>query len=277
MRKSINFELNKKRETLTKNLRCSKSLVSLLLATALLFVLFFSFLLVSTSVQATQISELAPQFTFDVSYAYVAQGPTNDSYIDSMGNMMQPESQYPSAIYFNVTRSPDAEPISYDAMLEVYLVTLTTDKGPVENFAYFEGTNYLPSFSDDALMTITDHIYDLIDLNAVNGVRGHFCFNWTKGEAFLSPRIGSAGSYCTNPSKLGLWSAGQPNTISMEVSRIGYVTITNGVVSIIQETTIDSELLHTQLSKNGDSFLDNELISADKLLQINPFDPISDS
>ena len=99
-----------------------------------------------------------------------------------------------SAVYFNITR-PTVENVACDAILEVYNVKIASDKGPVENFVFFAGTNYNPSFSDAELNTLTERIYDLFDLITVDGVTGNVCFNWTDDESILSAKVGSFGIY----------------------------------------------------------------------------------
>jgi hypothetical protein len=275
MNENINFQQPRKIETsLAKTFKSRTSIISILLIAALVIVSLFLSSITPLSAQTTQLLESKPQFNMDVIYAFVGQGPPNATYTDSNGHLMSPVSQYPSAVYFNVTRSTNVETVSCDALIEVFKVKIASDKGPAENYAYFEGTNYNPSFSDAELTTLTVCIYDLIDLSTVDGVSGHFCFNWTAGESILSKKVGSFGSYNNYKNGLGLWSAGQPNTISVTVHRIGYVTMTNGAISVLPATISTNNITQVQLQKYGDSFLNNKIVPTDKLPQTDLFHPL---
>ncbi|MCW4044627.1 MAG: hypothetical protein NWE94_03815 [Candidatus Bathyarchaeota archaeon] len=221
------------------------------------------------SVQSVQLLEYKPQFNVDVAYAFVGKGSSEEPHSHFGWDINYPESQYPSAVYLNVTRASNAETKLYDALLEVFLIELISDKGPVESYAYFEGTNFTPSFSDAALASLTAHIYDLIDLNAVSGVSGHFRFNWTDSTSVLSRHVGSLGAYSNKPSGLGLWRSGEPGMVSVNIRRIGCVTM-NGS-SISSRVNVASANVALKLEKIGDGFLYNKMVPTDKLLQTDLF------
>jgi hypothetical protein len=207
-----------------------------------------------------------PRFNVDVAYAFVGKGPSEAPHSYFGWDVDYPESQYPSAVYLNVThRVSSAAPMSCDALIEVFLIQIISDKGPTESYAYFEGTNYEPSFSDSALTSLTARIYDLIDPSTVNGVTGHFRFNWTDNTPIFGGQVGSFGSYSSNPMELGLWSAGKPNTISVTVRRIGCVTMDGGSISV--RADVASANAELQVQKFGDGFLYNKVVPADKLAQ----------
>jgi hypothetical protein len=186
---------------------------------------------------------------------------------------MAPISQYPSAVYFNITR-PNVENVACDAILEVFNVKMASDKGPTENFAFFTGTNYNPSFSKKELITLTNHIYDLINLNTVDGVSGNFRFNWTADEFILSTKVGSFGTYTNYKNGLGLWSEGKPNAISVFIYRIGYVTMTDGAVVVQPDAISANNKTQVQLQEYNDGFLKNEIVPMDELSQKNRFQPL---
>ncbi len=213
-------------------------------------------------------------FNLDIAYAYVGQGPPNASYVAPNGCLMSPESEYPSAVYFNVTRSANAESETCDALIDVYIVKIASDKGPTETYAYFDGTNFSPSFSDADLNILTQHIYDLINIDTVDGVSGNFCFNWTATQSVLSQKVGSIGSYSNFKSGLGLWRGGQPNLISVTVNQLGYVTITNGVITVHANAMTSNNLTQVQLQQYGNNFINNKLVAMDKLSQIDLFHPV---
>lgn len=227
----------------------------------------------SLSATAPEISTAEPQFNLDVAYAYVGQGIQNDTFTDARGTLLSPVSQYPSAVYFNITR-PTVENVACDAILEVYNVKIASDKGLAENFVFFAGTNYNPSFSDAELCTLTESIYDLFDLNTVDGVTGNFRFNWTNDESILSTKVGSFGTYTNYINGLGLWSAGKPNAISVTFHRIGCVTMTNGVISVQPDSISANNKTQVQLQEFDHGFLKNKIVPTDKLAQKNRFQPL---
>jgi len=265
---------------LIKALKRRSAIIFILLAAT---VLIASFSLVSSAAPNQQTASITPieqqeampvqtsqkslpsRFNVDVAYAYVGKGPFEAPHSHFGWDKNYPVSWYPSVIYFNVTHVSSATPVSCDALIEVFLIQIISDKGPIESYVYFEGTNYEPSFSDSALTSLTARIYDLIDMNTISGITGHFRFNWTEGEAVFGGQVGSFGSYSNNPTGLGLWSAGKPNTISVTVRRIGWVTMNGGSISVRADVTnANAEL---QFQKFGDGFLYNKIVPADNLLR----------
>jgi hypothetical protein len=239
-------------------------------------VLIISFSLISSalsSVLSVQSLKSEPLFNVDVAYAFVGKGPYEAPHSHFDGVPHYAKSQYPSAVYLNVTHDSSAELESWDAIIEVYLIQIISDKGPKENYAWFEGTHSSPSFSDSELTSLTAHIYDLIDLNTISGVRGHFRFNWTDNKSILGGKVGSFGSYSSSPSRLGLWSAGKPNTISVTVHRIGRVTLNDDSISVQADTT--SVRSTVQLERYEEGFLSNKIIPIDNLSQIDLFQPLA--
>jgi len=228
----------------------------------------------SISASAPNFLEAEQQFNLDATYAYVGKGTPNATFTDSRGILLSPISQYPSAVYFNVTR-PTVENVECDAILEVFNVTIASDKGPAEHFVFFTGTNYNPSFSDAELDTLTQRIYDLFDVDTIDGVSGMFCPNWTNDESFLSAKVGSYGTYTNYKNGLGLWNEGKPNTISVTFHRIGYVTMTNGTVSVHPDAISVNNKTQVQLQEYNDGFLKNKIVPTDKLSQKNRFQPLN--
>jgi hypothetical protein len=251
--------------------RCLTVLGITLIATAL--IVSCSLALAASYAQPTKVAGSETQFKFDVAYAYVGKFTGNTSYGDSNG-LMSLVSQYPSTVIFNITRVPGVQIASCDAVIEVYGVHITTDNGEKENFVYIVGTNYSSSFSPDSeLPSFVKHIDDIIDKSGYSGVKGDFNFNWTDNTSILSHKVGSAGLYSSLNSTLGLWHAGKPNDISVTVNRIGYVTTSNGAVSVYKDTATTKTATAVQLSNYEDGFLRNTLVPATKLPQTNLFEP----
>ena len=269
-----NWQKDKSRLRITK----IKRYLSLLgIATvALALVVGFSIASASgSSAQPIEIAESETQFAFDIVYAYIGQGPSDSSYTDTNGALMSPRSLNPSAVVLNITRIPCNPIKSCDAEIEVYKVQISSDTGAVENHCYFIGTNNDPSFSDSELSTLFERVKDLSILTDATVVRGNFEFNWTQNTSFLSLTIGSTGHYSTAISGLGLWRAGTPNNISVTLQRVGYMTISNGSISIYKDAPTADITAITQLDNYGKGFLHNSLVPADKLSQTNLFHPSS--
>jgi hypothetical protein len=75
-------------------------------------------------------------------------------------------------------------------------------------------------------------------------------------------------------SALGLFSEGKPNAILVTVYRIGYITITNGSVSVFEDPSNSAPKDMTQLGNYKSGFLHNDLMPSDKLPQENLFQPL---
>jgi hypothetical protein len=212
-----------------------------------------------------------PQFDVEVAYAYV--GPGDSSSHSHFGTPMYPVTLYPSVIYFNFTHVSSAETESCDAKIEVYLIRISSDKGPTENYTFSEGTNYNPSF-DPHMLTSTNIdplIETMIDTRTTSGGGDEFSFNLTTNKSFLGGSIGSYGSYGSGTSGFGLWSAGQPDAIFVSVRRLGWITL-NGTSTFATFASAE-DIVQVQLEKFGDGFLYNKIVPEDKLSQIDPFHP----
>lgn len=269
MTKKPKYNWNKLRSTKTVK-RNLTILGVILIATAL--IVSFSLTLDSSSAQTTNVAGSGTQFKFGIAYAYVGKCTANTSYIDSNG-LMSLYSQYPSAVVFNITRVPGVQITSCEAEIEVYGVHIVTDTGTVENHAYFIGTNYTSSFSVSKLSSFVQHINDLVDRSVYSEVKGDFGFNWPDNTSILSHTVGSVGCYSSLNSTLGLWSAGKPNDISVTVDRIGYITTSDGSVSVYKDVTTNNTAASTQLGNYGDGFLHNTLVPAARLPQTDLFSP----
>lgn len=244
-----------------------------LLAVIIAIVVICQSSIVSLSASAPNFQGAEQQFNLDATYAYVGKGTPNVTVNDSRGNVLRPISQYPSAIYFNVTR-PTVENLECDAILEVFNITIATDKGPAEHFIFFTGTNYNPAFSDAELEALTWRIYDLFDVDTIDGVSGIFYPNWTTDESFLSAKVGSYGTYTDYKNDLGLWNEGKPNAISVTFHRIGYVTMTNGTVSMQPDVISVNYKTQVPLQKHNEDFLKNEIVPMDELSENKRFHPL---
>jgi hypothetical protein len=223
-----------------------------------------------------------PDFYFQVKVAYAYAGPLppdNASYFDPKTNeTMVSASEYPSSVFLDFTPVPSMTS-SCDAVIAAYGVKIIADTGQTEYFGWTAGTANYSAFTQDDFTTLTRYRGDLIYHSTYNFRGGIWYYNWAADQPALSKTIGSAGSYTINSTQLSLSDlsgAGTPNAISVEVYRIGYVTMTNGSVSIHEDTVADNKpVAYVQLSKYEDGFLYNDLIPADQLPQIDLFHPTS--
>jgi hypothetical protein len=219
-------------------------------------------------------TSLQKQFSLSIAYAYVGEFPTNSSYIDYDGANMSIVSNYVSSVILNSTRLPGVQFASCDGEIEIYKIQVTTDTNLTENLGYYIGTNYNPSFSSQELVTLFKQTQNLSGVNYIVTMGG-FQFNMTDNESLLSTPIGSYGAYSSGRSGEGLWSAGKPNAISVTAQRIGYLTISNGSVTLHKDALNEAPTVTVNLSNYGNGFLYNNLVPESKLQTIDLFHPIS--
>jgi len=232
----------------------------------------------SALVQSSQSTDSESPFNVTVAYAYV--GPlTNDlSQPNPIANVptiktLYAKSLYPSLICLNVTDVSSAAVQPCDAKIEVYLIQVTADTGATESYLYSIGTNYNASFSNLTAVSraIDSNINDFVDTSTINGGGGYFAFNITSGQSTLGTSVGSLGTYTNKPSGLGLWSLGQPNTVTVSVRRLGSITLSGA--SVLANAASPSDFSNVQLEKYGSGFLANKVVPEDEMSQMNPFNP----
>ena len=252
---------------MTKKMKRSLIITGLILALATLIIT-ISLESATTSAKTIHIAGPETQFKLDLAYAYAGPVPLNSSYIASNGAKMSIVSQYPSTVQFNITRLTGDHFSSCDAAIELYRVQIKTDHEIKENLPYFIGTNYNASFSDSDLSTMFANVNDLVNPEDFStALRGDFQFNMTDNSSIISVPIGSVGCFSTDSPQLGLWTAGNPHALSIAVQRIGYITISNGSVSLYEDQPGKDAAVSAQLSSHGNGFLHNNIVPTDKLPQ----------
>jgi hypothetical protein len=212
-----------------------------------------------------------PIFDVNVAYAYVGPAVTGEPF-DFNGAPMQPITKFQSVIYFNFTRIFSSQAQAFDAILEVYLIELKTDTGYLEKYKYFVGTDCSKSFQSSDLNNITMKTYSLIDENSIDVERGIFRFDWNLNQSVIAMPIGTIGVYGSGSSQLGLWSKGEPQTITIKIYRMGWATAQCSKFSSIREQP-PHPLLEVQLEKYGEGFLHNTVIPKSQLTKINLLSP----
>ena len=213
------------------------------------------------------------QFNVNVSYAYAGKYVGNNASYLTKDNTMSQVTQYPTAIILNITRIAGQQIKSCDAVIEVYGIHIMTNTGLKENHAYFIGTNYssVLSFKTD-LPPLINCVDGLIDKSIYSTTVGQLNFNWTDNTSMLSRRIGSIGAYWNSNSSLGLWTEGIPSQISVNVERIGYVTLSHGSTTLYEDAAVNSnDFVH--LSTYQDGLIYNNLLPANKLSPGNLLSP----
>lgn len=210
-------------------------------------------------------------FDVKVAYAYVGPAASNESF-DFLGAPVRPVTRFQSVIYFNFTRIFCSQAQSFDALLEVYLIELKSDTGYLEKYKYFVGTNCSENFQSSTLNNITRKTYSLIDINSIDVERGIFRFDWDLNKSVIAMPIGTIGVYGSGSSELGLWSKGEPQTITINVYRLGWATAQGNNFSSIREEPLHP-LLEVQLKKYENGFLYNTVIPKSQLTKINLLSP----
>lgn len=234
-----------------------------LIITALILSLFFA-LPVSTQPDVKQAGSES-QLKVKIAYAYVGPVPADKAsyYSTEFNETMVHDSKYPSAVYLNFTRIPSIQISSCDAVIQVYGIKISSDTGRTEYHAWTAGLAFT-KFSTDDLNILISHSDELINRSLYRSIGGDFLMNWTADRSILSHKIGSVGDYTGNHSAVrenifDLSSAGKPSTISVEVYRIGYVTMSNGSVNTYKDAiTTDKSVAYVQLNKFGDGFIYND-------------------
>jgi len=227
---------------------------------------------------STKIALPERQFDVNAAYAYVGPAPSNASYFDKGFNTtMDLASKYPSILRLNFSLNPAVQIESCDAIVEVYGIKIATDTGATEYFAFGIGTNYNTSFTKSEEAIIFPNIRYLVDYNCYKGLSGCFNFNWTASPAILTNNIGSICRYIgyrpnATSDKIGLSSAGLPNSISIEIYRIGYVTMNDGSVSIYKDS-VKNIIASINLPKYNNGFLYNKLVPEEELPETDLFKP----
>jgi hypothetical protein len=219
------------------------------------------------------------QVQVKIAYAYVGPLPPDKAYyVDYKTNeTMVHISKYPSAVFLNFTSVPPNQISSCDAVIEVYGVKIVADTGPTEYYGWSIGTNHT-AFTQENMATINSYRDDLIHQSNCLVRGGSWSYNLA-ARSILSHTIGSIGCYTTNstftqPSRSDLSSAGTPKAISIEVYRIGYITMTNGSVTIHKDAVTDNKpVAYTQLSKYEDGFISNNIVPTEQLQGIDLFHP----
>ena len=222
------------------------------------------------------------QFQVGIAYAYVGPLPADKTsyYSKTFNETMIHASTYPSAVFLNFTHVPSIQISACDAVIQVYEVKITTDTGLTEYYAWSAGTNYTAVTQEDfnALIRFSDN---LIDRNLYRSIGGTFINDWADDRSILSHTIGSVGRYTGNHTQnmtniFDLSSAGIPNTIAVEVRRIGYVTMTNSSVTLYEDAvTINNPVAHVHLSQYEGGFIYNNIVPTDQLSKIDLFHPTS--
>ncbi|MFZ7136821.1 MAG: hypothetical protein ACOWW1_00155 [archaeon] len=269
-----------------------KTYVSLFAVVSIL-VVFSMFAIISGSMQITQsldaVNRVAPsvesagsESCFQVKFAYAYVGPLpsdKDSYVDPLTNVtMVHASTFPSAVFLDFT-PVFSMTSSCDAVIAVYGVKITADTGQTEYYGWSAGTGNYSTFTEDDLATLASYRAEMIQHSTYRSRGGTFCYNWAANRSVLSHTIGSIGVYTSNNTLIqqscsDLSSSGMPNAISVDVYRVGYITMSDGSIIIHEDVlTEDKPIVSVQLDTYEDGFIYNNIVPTEQLSQIDIFHP----
>jgi hypothetical protein len=234
----------------------------------------------TSKVQTVELAQYNPRFNINMLYAYI--GPRTDHF--TSGNPLQNEtaintlyakSLYPSLLCFNITSNSITESDSYEAKLEVYQIQFYSDNGLNENYTYFVATNCQSSFTNaNALNPAISQIGALVNINNTDRVNGNFAYDIISSNRTSSGRVGSLGMFTSKPSDLGLWQQGQPNAVTISITRLGLIAMKGTTMSIFKPTSLTpTDTVQLKLQKLGDGFVYNALVSQEQIAKMDPFQP----
>jgi hypothetical protein len=228
----------------------------------------------ATDINAETSLSTEQQFQCNVVYAYIGKGNLSDV-TTTNGMQENPLSQYPSAVYFNFTHISNPLKELCDVKVEVYLIEIVSNKGPTEKYLWLEGTNCNSTFSDfnKTQLVIAKHVDELIDRRTLSGQGGHFKFNWIVGTSVIGGCVGSIGKYSSAPSNLGLWSGGKPDTISVNIRILGWITINGDSVSTTANDQKNTNVKRINFQNFNNGFIYNKIVPNDQLSQVDLFNP----
>ncbi|NLE06176.1 MAG: hypothetical protein GX638_15420 [Crenarchaeota archaeon] len=227
-----------------------------------------------------QMQKVSAQFSIDVIYAYV--GPrtnyftSGNPFSDEMPlNQLNAKSLYPSLICLNVTSNFEAYSELYDAKLEIYQIQLSSNTGLLENYTYFIATNCNPFFKNaDSLELAVSQIDTIINRQQIDRLTGNFAYNISIDNHSLIGRVGSVGMYNSIPSELSLWKNGEPETITLSISRIALITLKGTETTIFKSPlALSEDTIQLQLEKFGEGFIYNKLVPSSQLSEMDLFQP----
>jgi hypothetical protein len=222
------------------------------------------------SSQSSQILGTTPLFDIQVTYAYIGQRTDQASLPNPIQsqtsiNSLNAVSLSPSLICLNAKYISNATTIGYDAAIEVYQIQLITDTGVTESYVYTVGTNINPAFNANQLSTLRPYIERLTQGSVTNAISGYFNSNLTIGNSITGIRVGSAGTYQSDSSGLGFWSAGQPNNATLSVHRLGCILL-NGTSTPTYYLSRQATTTQLQLSKYSNGLLYNTVVPQMRLV-----------
>ena len=237
-----------------------------------------------------------PWFNVNVPYAYYIANETNTGASISYG-----EGYY---IALNITTNPDAINPLPDARMEYYLIQVYSDQGPIENFTYVISANctgtvnpyiqldsfynyyvnaslppnlfnekvflFLPNF--DGTLPATDNTWQgepTYTLTANNQAISGLSESFWNGKFIQGINMTSTNSIVnslTNQTLEQIQDIQNANSITISISRIGYVTVDGNSTTATPASGVIQQI---QLTPYNGGFLYNNIIPQDQLSQTN--------
>ena len=203
-----------------------------------------------------------PQFSVNIPYAYIGNYWDNSSETNRTSSLWAWDENSSKVnmvftIAFNATPNFDPQTVAQDAIFEYYQVEIVSDKGSVGNVTYFV---YAQCNSSKPFQNFNFYREDWFDYNST---RDSFIMYSSINGTSITFKMGPGLDWNT--------SLGEPETLSINVRRQGWVILNNNSTTAY---LADPEvILQIQLEKFGNGFLYNNLVPEDELSKIDPLLP----
>ncbi len=188
---------------------------------------------------------------FDADLTYVSTGKTNatgEGHDHSgMGIPTYPSSYYPVTAILTLTYLGNPQTQSCDIICEGYMVNFTSDTGASVSVLGWLGTNSNLSCQKPP-PTPPPH-----DSPWGPFTRMYFHFNMSTGETY-NLRATDGGIFSSVNGTSGLWSYGEPKTVTVTVQRAGWLIFQGNETSCVINPAANDILQQVQLQKMGDDF-----------------------
>lgn len=234
----------------------ASSILALLIGVSSVVPLLF---LMSGTAKAETPPEEKPQFSLKIPYAYISNywdnsSQTNQSILGAYG--------YIYSIVFEAAPNFDIQALTSDAIVEYYLIEISSDKGPIGNVTYLTGINANPT---DPPVTFRFSREQWFDSNSFEDA---FLVSGYHNGTFLGFRTGPGANWTR--------SSEEPETIFISVRRQGWIILNNNSTTVYlasPEPILQIQLEKYEDKKYGGGFLYNTIIPEDELAQLDPLMP----
>jgi hypothetical protein len=198
----------------------------------------------------TPTQDSASTKVFDVNLIYAFTGLTNDTGEGhdhfGWGIETYPSSYYPVTAVLNLTYLGNTQNQPYDIVCEGYYVNYTADTGASVSSIGWLGTNFNASIQDPSMFSMIETPWGRMSSM-------YFKFHMNVSDTYPF-RVTDGGKFSSVNGTEGLWSKGVPNTITVTVQRIGWLTSEGNQTSSVVNPDADQIIQQFQLQRVGDDF-----------------------